>query len=205
MDSKKAALAEKFRREISAACGGQGTDPAPRLPEAGGTEAARTKPNKLENEFMMNLMIVRNTLKKNAPACRERARRAGKWVWRDIRLMSVLVERVQEQLLRTMPEGRDDYYRAYARSGHYEFHMNGPVSHDRQVLVTDRNLGAMCEAAMRGECILCMREGNEIDRCELREALLEAAPPTALSEGRWRRCEYRHAAEQLIEGKDVTV
>lgn len=43
---------------------------------------------------MLNLMILRNTLRTNAPSCRERARLAGKWVWRDIRLMLTLVNRV---------------------------------------------------------------------------------------------------------------
>ena len=55
--------------------------------------------------------------------------------------------------------------------------------------------------------ILCMREGGEISRCELREALLEAAPPTNLdeSDGLFRKCEYRDAAGALVQGNDVTI
>ena len=168
-------------------------------------EAERTKPSRLENEFMMNLMILRNSLAVCSPACRERARRAGKWVWRDIRLMLTLVCRIQEQLLKTMPDSREEYYRAYAQHGHYELHMNGPVRTARHILMTDRHAAALAEAAMKSECILCMREGNEIGRCELREALLESAVPTELQEGRFRKCEYRDAAGALIEGKDVTI
>ena len=177
---------------------------APAPPEAG---PARTKPNRRENEFMLNLMILRNSLRINAPACRERARTAGKWVWRDIRLMLTLVDRIQRQLLDTMPESRDDYYSAYARHGHYELHIDGPVRTARHLLVTDRHLAAMAEAAMRSECILCMREGSEIDRCPLREALLESAVPSDVQEGDslLRKCEYRDAAGQLIHGKDVTI
>ena len=170
-------------------------------------ERLKTKPNRKENEFMMNLMILRNTMKRNAPACRERARLAGKWVWRDIRLLTVLVERIQEKLLRTMPESRDDYYRAYAQHGHYELHMDGPVRTARHILMTDKHAAALAEAAMKSECILCIREGSEIGQCPLREALLESAVPTAISDGDslFRKCEYRDAAGKLIQGKDVSI
>ena len=58
---------------------------------------------------------------------------------------------------------------------------------------------------MKSECILCMREGSEIGKCPLREALLETAVPTEIQEGRWEKCEYRDAAGKLVQGKDVTV
>lgn len=179
-----------------------GADPAPEIPED-----RKTKPNKRENEFMLNLMVLRNTLMRNAPACRERARLAGKWIWRDIRLATVLICRIQEALLRTMPSSREDYYIAYAQHGHYELHIDGPIRTPRQLVITDKHLATICEAAMESECLLCMREGKEIDRCELREALLESAVPTEIRDGDslFRRCEYRDAAGQLIHGKDVTI
>ena len=174
-------------------------------PEAAAREAIRTKPNKRENEFMMNLMVLRNSLAAHAPACRERAKRAGKWTWRDIRLMLRLVCKVQDALIKTMPESRDDYYTAYALHGHYELHIDGPVQTPRYLLIKDRHLAALADAAMKSECVLCMREGSEIGQCPLRAALLENAPPTELQEGRWVQCEYRDAAGQLIQGKDVTI
>jgi len=184
---------------------------ATRAPEAQGRgptgpQPARTKPNKRENEFMMNLMVLRNTLRTNAPACRERAERAGPGIWDDIQAMLEAVDRIQNGMLATMPESRDDYYTAYARHGHYELHIDGPVRTARHLLVTDKHLAAMAEAAMKSECILCMREGSEIGQCPLREALLETAAPTDLQpDGLIRKCEYRDAAGALIQGKDVTV
>ena len=183
-----------------------GSPAAARAPEAAARpEPEKTRPNRLENEFMMNLMILRNSLHRNAPACRERARRAGKWVWRDIRLMMTLVDRIQNALLTTMPKSRDEYYSAYAVHGHYELHIDGPVRTARHLLITDKHLAAMAEAAMKSECVLCMREGSEIGQCPLREALLETAVPTEVQDGIFRKCEYRDAAGQLILGKDVTV
>ena len=181
-----------------------------RAPEAR-AEASRngtkTKPNRRENEFMLNLMILRNTLRVNAPACRERARRAGRWVWRDMMLLLSLVNRIQDQLLATMPESRDEYYSAYARHGHYELRIDGPIRTSRHLLVTDKHLASLAEAAMKSECILCMREGSEIGQCELREALLESAVPTVIdeSDSLFRKCEYRDAAGALVQGKDVSI
>ena len=178
--------------------GGKAPDPAKNAPE-------RTKPNRVENEFMLNLMVLRNALVAMGPAMRERARRAGKNTWRDIRLMTVLCCKVQEELLATMPKGRDDYYLAYAQHGHYELVMNGPLRNERLVLISDKRLAALCEAAMESECIMCTLEGSEIARCPLRQALLEVAPPRKVLDGRWARCEYREAASQLINGREVTV
>lgn len=193
----------------------RGADPEPRKGSAGKKqqetpeipERLKTNPNKRENEFMLNLMVLRNTLMRNAPACRERAKLAGKWIWRDIRLATVLICRIQEALLRTMPQSRDDYYLAYAKHGHYELHINGPIRTPRQMLITDKRLATICEAAMESECLLCMREGNEIDRCALRDALLESAVPTEIRDrdSPFRRCEYRDAAGQLIHGEEVTI
>lgn len=180
---------------------------APEPEETEIPESLKNKPNKRENEFMLNLMVLRNTLLRNGPACRERAKLAGKWIWRDIRLATVLIDRIQGALLRTMPASREEYYTAYAHHGHYELHIDGPIRMPRQVLITDKHLGTICEAAMLSECIMCIREGNEIDHCELRDALLETAAPTVIQQGDspFRKCEYKDAASQLLHGKDVTL
>ena len=199
------ASGEKIARSSAAARAPEAEAPEPEETEI--PEHLKSKPNKRENEFMLNLMVLRNTLLRNGPACRERAKLAGKWIWRDIRLATVLIDRIQEALLRTMPASREEYYSAYAHHGHYELHIDGPIRTPRQVLITDKHLGTICEAAMLSECIMCIREGNEIDRCELRDALLETAAPTAIQQGDspFRKCEYKDAASQLLHGKDVTL
>lgn len=173
--------------------------------KAGAGTMVRTNPTKLENELMQNLMILRNAMHMYAPAARERARRAGPTVWRDLRLITVLVEKVQEALLKTMPPRRDGYYSTYAKHGHCELMMNGPIKNPRMVLIGDKYLGALCEAAMENECAQCFREGRQIGTCMLRQALLEVAPPRELQDGRWMKCEYRDAAGDLIRGEEVSV
>ena len=166
---------------------------------------AKTNPNKGENEFMMNLMVTRNGIKKYAPGIRARAVRAGKWVWRDIRLMERLIDKVQQQLMDTMPDRRQDYYIAYSKHGHYELHMDGPVRPERMVLIGDRSLATILEQLMEDECLVCFRDGDEIGKCPLRQVMLEVAVPNELEDGRWRKCEYREAARQLLKGENVTI
>ena len=175
-------------------------EPEPALPSPD-----RTAPNRSENEFMMNLMVLRNSLYQYGPVMRERCRRAGRYVWRDLRLMTRLVGTLQDALMRTMPATREAYYDEYRRNGHYELVLNGPVRQKRYVMISDRKLAAVMEAAMCSECVLCVREGSEIRKCELREAMLEVAPPTETQDGRWIRCEYRRAAGQLVSGEDITI
>ena len=179
-----------------------------RVPEAAAAapkKPERTNPNRGENEFMLNLMVLRNSLKRYAPACRERARQAGKWVWRDIRIIDSLVDKVQRALLDTMPERREEYYLAYCRHGHYELVMNGPFRGTRYVMINDRHLAEITERAMEAECMMCFREGGEIRSCPLRRALLEVAPPGELEDGRWEKCEYREAARQVLNDEEVKI
>ena len=221
-DAEKLRRLKAFDEEMRKRFGPRWAPPVPVSPEdadpagagtAGGNTAGagagagviRTKPNRTENEFMLNLMILRNALVRMGPAMQERARRAGGNCWRDIRMMAVTVTKVQEQLIATMPPRRDDYYMTYAQHGHYELLINGPIRNPRMVLIADKYLGALCEAAMRSECIMCMREGAEIGTCLLRQALLEVVPPTEVEDGRWRKCEYRDAASSLIRDEAITI
>lgn len=199
-------MREKFNLAWDRAPGADA--PAPEEKPAAPAEKpgpVKTNPNRRENEFMLNLMILRNALVANGPAIMERARRAGKTTWRDLRLMTALVCKTQEQLIATMPPERDEYYTAYAMHGHYELAMNGPIRNKRLVLISDKHLGAVCEAAMTSECVMCMREGSEIGRCLLRQAMLEVAPPTELQDGKWQKCEYRDAAGALVKEEEIRI
>ncbi len=179
--------------------------PAPRGKYDPIPEAERTNPNRKENEFMMNLMIVRNALESYAPSCRDRALKAGRWTWRNIRLAQTLIRKIQEDLAGTMPARRDEYYRTYSRNGHYELVMNGPKRPGRFVLISDRHLAAIVDAAMENACIMCMLHDEEISKCPLRAALLEVAPPTELQDGRWKKCEYREAAGNLLRDEEISI
>ena len=172
------------------------------------TEAEMRKklPNKYENAFMMDMMILRNSLATRREKVRERLQEVNPNGWRDLQLMYSLVCRIQEQLMETMPESRQEYYATLARYGKYHLEMEGPLRPERHVLIGDKNLGAILDAVLENECVMCLKDGKEIEACLIRKALLEVGPPTEVLEGKnMIGCEYREVPGQLIRGEMVTV
>ena len=167
-------------------------------------EMRKRKPNKFENAFMIDMMILRNSLAVRREAVRERLSEVNPHAWRDLQLMYSLVCRVQEQLMETMPESRKDYYATLARSGRYHLDIQGPIRQERTVLISDKNLGVILDAVLESECLMCLKDGSEIEKCPIRRALLEVGPPTEIIEN-GIGCEYRDVPGQLIRGEIVTV
>ena len=160
-------------------------------------------PNRKENRFMTNLMVVLHTLLSDRDAAEQRLKAYGdKWARRDIGLLLSLDNRLQEQMLMTMPDKRILYYQRMAKEAQIVVEFPGAARIDRHVLMEVDDRAALAEAAMRGECAVCIKEGRDVKRCRLREALLPVAPPTE-----WSRygCEYRQPASQLIQGDEVTI
>ena len=172
-------------------------------PTIGRKAVAPSPPDRRENRFMTNLMVVLHTILSDRDAAEKRLKEYGyKNVRRDIGLLVYLVDKLQREMLETMPERRLNYYARMAKEAQIVIDFPGAVPRGRHLLVEVRDLAAITEAAMRSECVLCMRDGREVKNCRLREALITVAPPSE-----WSRtgCEYRNPASQLIQGEDVTI
>ena len=202
MEDKMASFAAMMERRYGIRKPETAVMPVERIAETPEKQITRTKPNKAENFFAMDLMILKNSLAVRSTAVRDRLKKVNKYAWRDLRLLISLVNRIQDQLMQTMPESRMEYYAALARNGRYHLDIEGPIRQGRMLLITDIHLAQLSEAVMENECIMCLRTGKEIERCPYRQALLEVAPPTEILED---KCEYAHAAGQLINGEDVTI
>lgn len=201
MDDKMASFAEMMARRYGIRPQ-TAVVPVQEIAETPEKPIAKTKPNKAENFFMMDLMILKNSLAVRSSAVKDRLKKVNKYAWRDLRLLISLVNRIQDQLMQTMPESRMEYYSALARNGRYHLDIEGPIRQGRMLLITDIHLAQLSEAVMENECIMCLRTGKEIENCPYRQALLEVAPPTEILK---EKCEYAHAAGQLINGEDVTI
>ena len=168
-------------------------------------DRGRTMPNRKENDFMLDLMMLRNTLWKNGDAAKERLK-GCRWARRDMGMLWHLVNKLQRQMMDTMPDRRVQYYERLASCGKVIIDIPGPIPKGRHLLVSVESMGAIAEAAMRSECAMCIRTGKEVLRCPIRGALLETAPPTRVNQGeKWFRCEYRDAAGALVKDEDITI
>lgn len=153
---------------------------------------------------MLDLMMLRNSLAKHSEAVKDRLK-VCPHAWRDMRLLWYLVNKLQIQLLNTMPDRRILYYDQMARHGKVIIDIPGPIPKGRHILITEKRLAAITEAAMRGECALCIKDGREAQRCPIRDALLEAAPPAVINEkiDWFTSCEYQKAAKALERGETI--
>lgn len=181
--------------------------PAEDLHKPEPAEIEKTKPNKYENAFMIDLMILKNSIAVRGAKCKDRLKKVNKYAWRDLRLLETLVSKIQTQLISTMPDSRWEYYDTIAKFGRYHLDIEGgPMKPERVVLISDKRLGAILDVAIEHECLTCLRDGREIENCPLRQTLLEVAPPTEiLDEKALVGCEYRDVAGQLIRGEMVVV
>lgn len=163
-------------------------------------------PNAGENALMMYLMILRNSLANHSDAVRERLKDTPN-AWRDLRLLLQLVTKTQDRLLATMPEKRIAYYYGLAEHARVGVELPGPVKKGRFIMIDEKKLAAITEAAMCGECAICMREGRHVRRCLIREALLEVAPPEEIRDSHTLACgcEYRDIASALVHQQDMTI
>lgn len=156
-----------------------------------------------EHRFMTNLMIVLHTLLSDKDKAAERLIRYGyDYVRRDIALLIALDNKLQQEMLETLPDNYVRRFQRMAQEAQIVVEYPGASRKGRQILIDVEDLGAITEAAMQGECAMCMREGREVKRCRLREALLTVAPPETVGT---LGCEYRSPASQLLHGDDITI
>lgn len=162
----------------------------------------KTNPNRAENRFQTNLMVLMHTLLSDRDAYVKRvtAYGDGRWARRDTGLLISLVDRLQQTLLKTMPEKRIDFYRRMTREAQIVISWPGPAKTSREILIDAEDLGAIAEAAMTGVCAMCLKEGRDVKRCRLREALMVIAPPAKVS---GFTCEYRDPALALDLGEEI--
>lgn len=163
----------------------------------------KTMPNRKENRFMTNLMVILHTLLTDRDAAEARLAAYGyRYVRRDIGLLIHLVDKLQQEMCNTVPDRRIAYYQTMAREAQIVVEFPGAVPKNRHVLVGVNDLAAICETALLSECVMCVRDGREIKNCRLRAAMMTVAPPAEVSR---TGCEYRTPASQLTQGEDITL
>lgn len=163
----------------------------------------REMPNKKENIFIQDIMILRNDLVRYSESVRARLA-SFPGAWRDIRLMLYLVRKIQALLLDTLPDNKVVQMQNIAMHGKFFIEMPGPIRKTRFVTLEESELTALMQAAMSNECVMCLREGKEIKRCPLRAALIAAAPPEKIIENPpLFSCEYRDIGCAIFRGENV--
>lgn len=120
--------------------------------------------------------------------------------WRQWRLMASTVGKLLEDIYGTLPMKNLRHMANICNYGEVLVRMRPAVRVPDYLLVNENDLRLVINKAMAGECAICVRQGKEIDRCPMRRAMLNIAPPMDESD---TDCGYRDVAMQSELGEYV--
>ena len=111
--------------------------------------------------------------------------------WRDWRLMETLCRKLLAEIYCTLPNKTMTYIERMRSFGEALVRFSPASRSPEWLLVRDVDMKAIINTAIAAECAVCMKEGKAIDRCPLRRAMIDLAPPHEEPE---TGCGYREAA-----------
>ena len=120
--------------------------------------------------------------------------------WRDFRMITARLGRLVEQIYETMPTNRVRYMQTLCEYGEILIRVRPAAKSDENLLIPISALKVLVNAAMSEHCTMCFKSRAEAKACELRKALMEAAPPVDLNLG---ECPYRYVVENCETGKYI--
>ena len=97
--------------------------------------------------------------------------------WRQWRLVTTTLNKLLQQLYDVIPMKNLRHMQNLMAFGEVLIRMNAPVHTPEYTLLREDDLKELMNTAIRHECGLCLKEGREIDRCPLRRAMWNIAPP----------------------------
>lgn len=167
------------------------------IDNAADAQSARKPMNGREMRVIEYLAAMDSKIVESGDAMRDRLRDIPNG-WRQWRLMASTLSRLLIQLYDSMTVKNLRHIQNICAHGEVLIRMV-PVSRvPENVLVSEDDLRMLVNAAMSAECAICLKQGKEIDRCPLRNALLSIAPPY---EDPPTSCGYRDVAIMSERGK----
>lgn len=122
--------------------------------------------------------------------------------WREYRVALSAIDRLLPKLYETMTSKHLRNIENMLRHGRVVIRVNAAASETDYTLAAEDDLETIINAAMGSECALCLKEGADAKRCELRKALINICPPEG-DDG--NGCWYaRHAATRPLKDYFVT-
>lgn len=97
--------------------------------------------------------------------------------WRQWRLMASTLSRLLVQLYDLMPVKNLRHIQNICNHGEVLIRVRPASRVPEYMLVNEDDLRIMVNASMAAECAICLKDGKEIERCPLRRAMLNIAPP----------------------------
>ena len=122
------------------------------------------------------LVGMESRIVESGDALRERLRMVPNG-WRDYRLIFSTLDRLLLKLYDTIPQKGRLYLQKLSKHGEILIRFSPAARSQEWLLVRDDDLAVIVNLAMAAECAICLKQGREAKKCELRKALENIAPP----------------------------
>ena len=97
--------------------------------------------------------------------------------WRQWRLLAVTVDNLLVAIYNTMTPKNLRHLENICDHGEIIIRLRPAVRIPEHTLVNEDDLRTVVNTAMAAECPICFKQGKEIDKCPLRQAMLNICPP----------------------------
>ena len=122
------------------------------------------------------LVGMESRIVESGDALRERLRMVPNG-WRDYRLIFSTLDRLLLKLYDTIPQKGRLYLQKLSKHGEILIRFSPAARSQEWLLIKDDDLAVIVNLAMAAECAICLKQGREAKKCELRKALENIAPP----------------------------
>lgn len=165
---------KRMQAELEAAQAAKGRRVVMLPPVPAGVELQPLKGKELK--CVEYLVGMESRIAESGDALRERLRMVPNG-WRDYRLIFATLDRLLLRLYDTIPTKGLQYLQKLTKHGEILIRFSPAARSQEWLLIKDDDLAVIANLAMASECAICLKQGREAKKCELRKALENIAPP----------------------------
>lgn len=144
-----------------------------------------------EKQAVAMCMAIHSEMHKESGILEKRLKAQGGNAWRDWRCVMTMLDRLSGIIVDSMTDTDCLWLQRLLGHAKVGIDLPGPLKKKDYVIIDAKVLSHIVSLAAREECTLCTRQGKQIKRCELRDALLTVCPPPDGESDGW--CEYAEA------------
>ena len=153
-------------------------------------EIRRYDPTSRETRSIEMIAVLDARLANDRPYLEDRLKSVPD-LYRQWRIAETSVCKVVDGLYETLPDKTLLRIRKIFNNGEVIVRPKGSLTKDNDTaIVLAEDLTLLAETAKNSECAMCLKEGKDIKRCKLREALMRVSPPVQVFDEGSSLCEY---------------
>lgn len=112
--------------------------------------------------------------------------------WRNYRVAVSCLEKAIDAVYASVDDETRIHMRNLAASGEVIIRPTVQAVERNLQTVAEEHLKTLVNTSMAAECAMCLKQGSDVRKCQLRKALMFTAPPTRIPEK--GRCPYAEIA-----------